>query len=165
MQKTNGITRMLITSLILMLTMMASAVQAVEVSGGSEQDRADLLALSEDWTEDYISGNIDGLMAVMSDDVMILSQKSATVSGTEAVRAYFEARAGKPGVTFKDSLQEIHVNGDSAFVRGDFVLEIAPWEEGKPGFTRHGRYLVLYERNAEGKWKMIRDIDNDMPAE
>jgi len=141
------------------------AAVALEVTGGTEQDRQRLQQISRDWTEDYISGDIDGLMSVMHEDGMILSQKQPTVVGLDAIRAYFEERAGKPGVTFTDNLQEIRINGDWAFVRGDFLLEIAPWEEGKPGFKRSGRYFVLYEKNAEGDWRMLRDIDNDMPME
>ena len=96
---------------------------------------------------------------------MILSQKQKTVSGGEALRAYFDARAGKPGVTYTDDMQEIRINGNWAYVRGNFVLEVAPWEEGKPGFKRNGRYFVLYEKDDSGEWKMLRDIDNDMPKD
>ena len=153
-----------IPRLVFMLALAAPAAQAVEVSGGSSEDQAALRAIAEAWTDDYINGDVDGLMAVMDEDAMILSQKQATVSGADEIRAYFEARAGKPGVTFTDHLQEIRINGDWAYVRGDFVLEVAPWEEGKPGFTRNGRYFVLYEKDENGEWKMLRDIDNDMPA-
>jgi len=154
-----------ISGVVFMLALMAPVAKAVEVSGGSEADREALKEISANWTEDYINGNVDGLMAVMDEDAMILSQKQATVAGEDEIRAYFEARAGKPGVTFTDHLQEIRINGDWAYVRGDFVLEVAPWEEGKPGFKRNGRYFVLYEKDEAGEWKMIRDIDNDMPAE
>jgi ketosteroid isomerase-like protein len=68
-------------------------------------------------------------------------------------------------VSFQDDIQEIRINGSWAFVRGDFLLEVAPWEEGKPGFKRAGRYFVLYEKNEAGEWKMLRDIDNDAPMD
>ena len=58
---------------------------------------------------------------------------------------------------------ERQTTSDWAYLRGSFLLEVAPWEEGKPGFKRNGRYFVLYERNAEGEWKMLRDIDNTAP--
>jgi ketosteroid isomerase-like protein len=139
--------------------------QAVEISGGSTQDQASLKAISDKWVADYIAGDIDGLVAILHEDAMILSQKQANVQGLDEIRTYFAARAGKPGVTFTDNIQEIRINGDWAFVRGEFLLEVAPWEEGKPGFKRNGRYFVLYEKNADGEWKMLRDMDNDAPME
>jgi ketosteroid isomerase-like protein len=149
----------------LTLGMISSPLLAVDVSGGSEQDREELMRMTKAWGEDYISGNIDGLMAIMHEDAMIMAQKQAGVSGKEAIEAYFTARAGKPGVTFTDDLQEVNINGNWAYIRGNFLLEVAPWEEGKPGFKRNGRYFVLYEKNDAGEWKMLRDIDNDLPAE
>ena len=145
--------------------LFAPLSQAIDISGGSAEDQAALKTLSDEWVADYLSGDIDGLVAIVHKDAMIMSEKQPTVVGLDAIRAYFEARAGKPGVSFKDNIQEIRINGSWAFVRGDFLLEVAPWEEGKPGFKRHGRYFVLYEKSAAGEWKMLRDIDNDAPLD
>jgi ketosteroid isomerase-like protein len=145
--------------------LLAPLAHALEISGGSAEDQATLKAIADKWVADYLAGDIDGLMSVMHEDGMILSEKQPTVVGTDAIRSYFETRAGKPGVSFQDDIQEIRINGSWAFVRGDFLLEVAPWEEGKPGFKRKGRYFVLYEKNAAGEWKMLRDIDNDAPMD
>ena len=157
-------------SVILLITLLCTLLftplsQAISVSGGSAEDQATLKTLSDQWVADYLSGNIDGLVSVLDEDAMILSQKQPNVVGIDAIRSYFEKRAGNPGVSFKDTIEEIRINGSWAFVRGNFMLEVASKEEGKPGYKRAGRYLVLYEKNAGGEWKMLRDIDNDAPME
>jgi ketosteroid isomerase-like protein len=162
----HGTPKRMMTRVVMIITfLLSSPLMAIEFVGGSEEDRQKLAQISKSWAEDYISGNVDGLMSIMHEEAMVMAQKQATVSGKEAIRAYFSARAGQPGVTFTDNLQEIRFNGSWAYVLGDFLLEVAPWEEGKPGFKRHGRYFVLYEQNEAGEWKMLRDMDNDMPAE
>ncbi|MEO7774861.1 MAG: DUF4440 domain-containing protein [Steroidobacteraceae bacterium] len=148
---------------VLCALLSAPVSQAIEISGGSAVDQATLKTMSDTWVADYLAGDVDGLVAIMHKDAMILSEKQPTAVGPDAIRAYFAARAGKPGVSFKDNIQEIRINGSWGLVRGEFLMEVAPVEEGKPVFKRHGRYLVLYEKNAAGKWEMLRDIDNDAP--
>ena len=143
----------------------AFGASAAEISGGTPEDQQRMQEISKQWIDAYVGGDIDGIMSLMHEDAMIMAQGSATVRGLDAVRAYLAPRVGNPGVTFTDDLQEIRIAGDWAFVRGDFRLEVAPREEGGAGFTRNGRYFVLYEKTADGDWKMLRDIDNDAPKD
>ena len=146
------------------LLLAASAATATpEISGGTKADRDALLAIAEAWVEAYTDGDIDMMMSLMHEDAMVMAENQATVHGLEAVRAYFEPKLGAPGVSFTDQLEEIRINGNWAYVRGSFLLEVAPrGEDGEP-YRRKGRYFVLYEKNETGEWKMLRDIDNAAP--
>jgi len=139
------------------------AAGAVEMVGGSEADRARMLEISQQWIDAYTSGDLDALMAIMHEDAMIMAHNQPTTRGTDAVREYFATRIGRPGVTFEDNLQEVRINGDWAFVRGTFRVEVAMPDPDKPPFVHNGRYLVLYEK-VDGDWKMLRDMDNADPA-
>ena len=119
--------------------------------------------ISKDWLNAYAAGDLDGIMAIMHDDAMVMPHNQATTRGTEAVRNYFAGRIGRPGVKFVDNLQEIRINGDWAYVLGTFKLEIASRDAGKPPFVHNGRYLVLYEKVGDD-WKMLRDMDNADPV-
>jgi len=147
------------------LLLLAGRATAADISGGTEADRERLQEISKQWIDAYVGGDLDGLMALMHEDAIVMAQGSPTVRGLDAVRAYFAPRIGSPGVTFTDDLQEIRISGDWAFVRGDFQLEVAPREEGGEPWRRNGRYFVLYEKTAGGDWKMLRDIDNDAPRD
>ena len=142
---------------------LAAPVLAVDISGGTQADRDRLVEISEAWIDNYISGDLDGMMSFMHEDAMIMAANAGTVRGTEAVRDFLATRVGQPGVEFEDDLQEIRINGNWAFVRGDFFLTVTPPGAPEPVFRRHGRYLVIYEKGEDGAWEMLRDMDNSVP--
>ena len=143
--------------------LLSSSVAAVDISGGSEADRDRMQEIAKAWVDNYLSGDLDGMMNLMHEDAMIMAANSPTVRGHEAVREYLSTRVGQPGVEFEDNLQEIRIQGDWAFVRGDFHLVVTPPGAPEPVFRRHGRYLVIYEKTAQGEWLMLRDMDNSVP--
>jgi ketosteroid isomerase-like protein len=155
---------LLFTSALLAIILSGPAA-AVDISGGTEADRAQMMSHSKIWVDSYLSGDLEGMMGLMHEDAMIMAANSETVRGLNAVRAYLATRVGQPGVEFKDDLKEIRINGSWAFVRGDFHLTVTPPGAPEPVFRRHGRYLVLYEKNAAGDWLMLRDMDNSVPLE
>ncbi len=55
------------------------------------------------------------------------------------------------------------MHGDWAYFLGDFVFE-SDGDPGQAAFRHVGRYFVLYEKTSTGEWKMLRDMDNAMPA-
>lgn len=147
------------------LAVLSPDVRALDISGGTAEDRARLQEIARDWVDNYLEGDLEGMMALMHEDAMIMAANSPTVRGTEAVRDYLATRVGQPGVAFEDDLQEIRINGNWAFVRGDFHLAVTPDGAPEPVFRRHGRYLVIYEKTGSGNWKMLRDMDNSVPLE
>ncbi|MDX1515881.1 MAG: DUF4440 domain-containing protein [Woeseiaceae bacterium] len=148
---------------VLAVTILSSSpVAAVDVSGGSAADRARMLEISEQWLAAYASGDLDALMAIMHRDAMVMPHNQPTSRGTDEVRDYFRTRIGRPGVEFVDDLAEIRINGDWAYVLGAFSLRVDRGPE-QPPYVHHGRYLVLYEK-VDGDWKMLRDMDNAVPA-
>lgn len=158
--------RTLICTTALLLTLAgAASAQALDIRGGTAEDRDQLRAIARAWVDNYLSGDLEGMMSLMHEDAMIMAANSETVRGTDAVRAYLATRVGQPGVDFEDDLQEIRINGNWAFVRGDFQLAVTPEGAPEPVFRRHGRYLVIYEKNAEGEWLMLRDMDNSVPLD
>ena len=149
--------------LLAVVQFLCGTAAAVEVSGGTEEDRAKMAAVAKQWLAAYDSGDLDGIMAVMHEDAILMPHNQATSRGTEAVRAYFATRIGRPGVKLIDDLQEIRIRGDWAFVRGSFRFEIDLGPE-KPPLIHNGRYLILYEK-VDGDWKVLRDMDNLDPVD
>ena len=153
-----------LTALLFALCMLGSSTaQALDISGGSDEDQERMREIAKAWVDNYLSGDLDGMMSLMHEDAMIMAANSPTVRGHEAVREYLSTRVGQPGVDFQDDLQEIRIQGDWAFVRGDFHLAVTPPGAPEPVFRRHGRYLVIYEKTTEGEWLMLRDMDNSVP--
>ena len=134
----------------------------VEVVGGTAEDAEALRRISARWIDTYLAGDIDGFMALVADDIVVMAEDQPTQVGKAAARAFFSQRVGRPGVRFIDDLKEIRVEGQWAYFRGDFVFEMAAGN-GQPARRHSGRYFVLYEKGQDGQWRMIRDMDNGRP--
>ncbi|MDJ0709186.1 MAG: DUF4440 domain-containing protein [Woeseiaceae bacterium] len=145
------------------LVLALQPAYSVEISGGTEEDRMGMKMVAKQWIAAYESGDLEGIMAVMHDDAMLMPHNQATQRGTDAVRAYFATRIGRPGVKLVDDLQEIRINGDWAYVVGKFRFEIDLGPD-KPPVIHNGRYLILYEK-VDGNWQVLRDMDNLDPVD
>ena len=162
-------TRKTIRPLILPLAVAAIAIcatpmaSAFEIVGGSEEDRQRMAEISREWLDAYARGDLDGIMALMHPESIVMPHNQPTSTGLEEVRAFFGSRIGRPGVRFVDDLQEIRINGNWALVLGSFSVEVTTEESGDPVVVHNGRYLVVYEK-VEGEWLMLRDMDNLDPV-
>jgi uncharacterized protein (TIGR02246 family) len=72
----------------------------------------------------------------------------------EAMRSYFE-RSG-PATRTKVEIGDIAVDGDLAYEWGRSEFHFVP----KPGgpSERSGRYLAIWKRQADGGWKLFRNL-------
>jgi uncharacterized protein (TIGR02246 family) len=91
-----------------------------------------------------------------------------SVTGRDAIVA--SQKAAFDQFTFKVALKadETQTTGEVGFDRGTFTMTLTPKAGGEP-MTQQGRYMVLLRKEADGKWRVSRDIDNSaepmpMPA-
>jgi len=143
---------------------LAPTAGAVDIVGGTEADRQRMAEISQEWLDAYANGDLDGIMAIMHPDGILMPHNQPTSRGTDAMRAYFEPRIGRPGISFVNNLQEIRINGSWAIVMGTFAVEAVTAENAEPVVVHNGRYLVLYEK-VDGEWLMLRDMDNLDPVD
>ncbi len=147
-----------------MLFLVANPVaHAAEIVGGTAEDRAKMAEVSRQWLDSYANGDLDGIMALMHPDSIVMPHNQPTSTGLEEVRAFFGSRIGRPGVNFVDNLEEIRINGSWALVLGTFEVMVTPEEGADPVVVHNGRYLVVYEK-VDGEWLMLRDMDNLDPV-
>ena len=85
-------------------------------------------------------------------------------SGLEALeirlKSLFERYAAKLAVI----VVEIRVNGDIAYDYGWHELTLTP-KDGSPPVRRRDRYVDIWRRNKEGKWKLWMYVDNQDVAD
>ena len=143
---------------------LAPAAGAVDIVGGTEADRQRMAEISQEWLDAYANDDLDGIMAIMHPDGILMPHNQPTSRGTDKMRAYFKPRIGRPGVSFVNDLEEIRINGSWAIVMGTFAVEATAAENAEPTVVHNGRYLVLYEK-VDGEWLMLRDMDNLDPVE
>jgi ketosteroid isomerase-like protein len=116
----------------------------------------------------YDEGDLKGVLSVFADGYSDMSAGLASFYGTEA-QAVLKHRMKKLFARYHAQLAvtiiSIQVQGPLAFDWGWHRLTLTPKKGGKPPTTRT-RYLDIWQRGADGKWKIAIFIDNlDVPPQ
>jgi uncharacterized protein (TIGR02246 family) len=84
--------------------------------------------------------------------------------GREAIAAGMKEQLDTINVTMREDVPE------EVIVAGDYVIEIghynheATTKDGNKPVSSSGRYMVVWRKDADGQWRIHRDIGNDAPA-
>ena len=99
--------------------------------------------------------------AILADDVVLMPANAPAIVGRPAVEAHL--RGFPPFKDLKVEPLEIEGRGDLAYVRGRYSIVVTP-----PGGSEQrdaGKYIEIWRKQADGTWKMTRDIStSDLPA-
>jgi len=100
-----------------------------------------------------------------SDDALVLNPNQPIITGKEALGVYATKILATPGLslTMQTVRVEVARSGDLAYSHGTYATSMDS-AKGKP-VTDKGKYVVVYRKEPDGKWKAVADIYNsDLPA-
>jgi len=123
---------------------------------------ADVEALNEEnrkYDDAFSSGNLNGFVALFTDDAVQMPNNEPIVVGKDAIRS--RAKEGFANNTFKltGTIEDIKVSGDWAYVRGNSTIIITP-KDGGADVTEEGKWIAVYQRQSDGIWKLYSEIWN-----
>ena len=125
-------------------------------------DEAAIRANTVAWVEAYNAGDVDKIVAMYSDDAILMPPDAPAATGHEAMKQFLAAdiAASKAaGVSFALDTEASGVSGDLGWHSGTYHVKDAA---GASVVT--GKYVEVWHK-ADGRWLMIRDIyNNDAPA-
>ena len=110
------------------------------------------------WNDAYNAGEVDKIVALYTDDTVVMPPNVPAIVGREALKAYLAkdmAAARAAGLVAKDGVSSVGVSGDLAWHAGSSSVVDAA---GKTIET--GSYVEVWRRT-NGQWLMVRDIWND----
>ena len=110
-----------------------------------------------------LKGDSATLVSLYADDAIMMMSNVPAARGHEAIAKAFGGMTKTMKMSaFKLTTQDVIVSGDYAIETGSYELTDSAMK-GKP---KHdvGKYLVLWKKQADGSYKMLRDIANsDQP--
>ena len=110
------------------------------------------------------SGNVDSIMAVYADDVDMMAPDFPAAVGAPAVRDMVVGMMKDVALTGAYTTSSVEVAGDIAVDRYAGSLTLTP-RAGGPAVTEQIKGLHVLRRQADGSWKIIRDVWNvDAPS-
>ncbi len=150
-----------LVALILALSPNAYAASK-ERTGGVREARAAIEAANAKFSEALERGDAKALAAMYTPDAIVFPPESEMVKGREAIEEFWKATRASGVKSASLTTLDVGWSGDIAYETGKVALTVQP--EGKEPTTVAAKYVVVWKRQADGSWKLHRDIWNSVPA-
>ena len=141
---------------------LLAATCALALPALAADDSGRIRAGTESWLKSFNSGNAGAVVALYSDDAVVMPPNAPSARGIVAIKeAIAKEIAGmkKGGLTLAmGTVDEVNVAADMAWHAGTFVVKD---KSGKA--VDNGKFLEAWERK-NGKWRIVRDIWNSDAA-
>jgi ketosteroid isomerase-like protein len=121
--------------------------------------------LDVQWAKTVEAKDLDKSVSYYSDDAIVLPPNAAIATTKDAIRNIWKDLLATPGLVFrwKTTKVEVSKSGDMAYASGTYELTMND-ASGKP-VNERGKYVEIWKKQADGKWKCGVDIWNsDLPA-
>lgn len=116
--------------------------------------------LDAQWSKAAAIKDLEQTIAFYSDDAIVLPPNAASAGTKETIRNMWKDVLAAPGliVSWKPSKVKLGHNGAMAWVSGTYELTMNN-ATGEPMNDR-GKYLEVWEKQADGNWKCAADMWN-----
>lgn len=96
------------------------------------------------------------LAALYTEDAHVMPSNSDAIAGRANIQAFWESVLQAGIKSGRLETRELEVGGDFAVETGRYQLVIHP--AGTAPLADEGKYLVVWHREADGSWKLHRDM-------
>ena len=119
-------------------------------------------AANAKFSEAFARGDAKALASMYTSDAIVFPPDSEMIRGNEAIGDFW--KAARNGGVREVALTTVEVgqSGDVAYEVGKVSLTVQA--HGNEPTTAGAKYVVVWKRQADGSWKLHRDIWNSLPA-
>jgi len=121
--------------------------------------------LDAQWSAAAGAKDLDKTVSYYADNAIVMPPNAPAATTKEAIRAAWKDLLALPGLalSWKATHVEVAALGDMAWMTGTY--EIMTKDAGGKPTNDHGKYLEVWKKQADGKWKVVADIWNsDLPT-
>ena len=127
-------------------------------------DESTIKNLDAQWSQAAASNDVHATISYYADNASVLPPNAPIADSGPAIQAVWESLLG-PGnsVSWQPSKVQVSRSGDLAYVIG--VYQAASKDSRGNPVQDHGKYVEVWNKQADGKWKAVADIFNsDLPV-
>jgi ketosteroid isomerase-like protein len=136
------------------VTQQGSVANAAAARQSIEAGNAALIAALQ-------KGDSLGAAALYDDSAMVLPSEMPAVAGHAAIVSFWGGMGGMFTVSnMKLTVGDVVASGDLASETGRFEMTLTPKAKGGKPVTDKGKYLVVWKKQADGSYKLFRDMWN-----
>ncbi len=121
--------------------------------------------LDAKWSAAAGAKDVDKTVSYYAESAVVMPPNASAATTKESIRRAWKEMLTSPGaaISWKATKVEVAKAGDIAYVSGTYE-ETTTDASGKP-VKDHGKYVEVWEKQADGTWKVVADIWNsDLPA-
>jgi uncharacterized protein (TIGR02246 family) len=139
---------------------VVSAAAAADTTSAIEKD---LRNLDDQWSAAGEAKDIDKVVSFYSDDAVVMPPNAPAATTKDAIRKIWKDLLTDAKITWKTKKVEVAQSGDLACLSGTY--EVTLNDPSGKSVNDRGKYVELWEKQADGTWKCGADIWNsDLPA-
>jgi uncharacterized protein (TIGR02246 family) len=129
-------------------------------------DEAAIHAAVKEWSASAQAKDADKFTSFYAEDGVVMMEDAPDISGKAAIREAIGAMMQDPNFSLSFEADKVVVarSGDLAYETGTYAMTLSDAKK-KPA-TEKGNYVVVWQKQADGAWKVVRDVPvSDPPAE
>jgi len=136
--------------------------------GSNDTRAADERAIRDNeaqWSKAMAAKDVDAFVSFYADDAVVLPPNAPISTSKGTTRAMLRTIFGAPGfsMSFQPTKVDVARSGDIGYSYGTYTSAMTG-PSGNP-VNDTGKYVTVYKKQADGKWKAVVDTFNsDLPA-
>jgi len=138
----------------------AAAAAGIDTAALLASARPEIDAANAAWLPGLRRHDAAAIVAAYADSGVFVTAQGEAIRGREAIAAMYASRFPLLGaVVGGDVVQEgLAVVGDRIYEWGHATVELAGRAAGDPPRRAGGSYLTVWERDAAGHWRIVRNL-------
>jgi uncharacterized protein (TIGR02246 family) len=110
----------------------------------------------------YEAGDAEAIGKLYTADAVSEPNNQPSLKGRDAIVASLKQMFEKVSVKPTLTPDETRTLGNVGLDRGHYTYTVTPKDGGGTPTSGEGRYLVVFVKDADGTWRVSRDMDNAM---
>jgi ketosteroid isomerase-like protein len=120
--------------------------------------------LDAQWSKDAGAKDLDKTVSYYAEGAIVMPPNASAATTKESIRSAWKEMLTTPGaaISWQTTKVEVAKSGDLAYVSGTY--EEAMTDASGKSAKDHGKYVEIFKKQADGRWKVVADIWNsDLP--
>ncbi len=145
--------------LVYLVVAPCAAFVSCSLNGNRSADEAAIRTASRDWSDAEAAKDLEKCVSFYAEDGERFATGSPLIVGRDALRKEWAKYLAAPGsFHWTTSKVEVARSGDLAYETGVFVIKTV--DKNQQPAIINGKYVLVWKKQANGKWKVVADIDN-----
>lgn len=142
----------------------SSGEAAAPAQAASADDAAAVQKAFAAFNADIVARKLDAVRGHYASDAVMVIPGQAPFEGVDAIMADYQAFAADPAGKYEPGAETTEVSSGGDLAYGQVNYKVTYTDRDTKAVETANRYnLTVYKKQPDGSWKVVRDINTDLP--